>query len=56
MTMTKFDIPGAPAAAVAQINASLGKPDIEESCMSPAEAKAGIAHFARDMRKGDCKA
>lgn len=55
MTMTKFDIPGAPAAMAAQAKASLGKGQSSEACMSPAQAKAGIGEFSSSMQQGDCK-
>lgn len=55
MTMTKFDIPGAPAAMAEQAKASLGKGQSSDACMSPAQAKAGIGEFSSAMQQGDCK-
>lgn len=55
MTMTKFEIPGAPPAVVQQAKAMLGKAQTTEACMSAAQAKAGVRDFSGAMQKGDCK-
>lgn len=55
MTMSKFDIPGAPPAVAQQAKAMLGKPQSTEACMSAAQAKAGVRDFSSSMQKGDCK-
>lgn len=55
MTITKFEIPGAPAAVAQQASAMVGKPQSTEACMSPAQAKAGVRDFSSAMQKGDCK-
>lgn len=55
MTITKFEIPGAPAAVAQQASAMIGKPQSTEACMSPAQAKAGVRDFSSAMQKGACK-
>ena len=54
MTMTKFDIPGAPPEVAARVKAMLGQSQVTESCMSEAEAKAGVRTMSSDMQQGDC--
>lgn len=55
MSMTKFEIPGAPPAVAEQTKAMLGKPQSTEACMGAAQAKAGIRDFSSSMQQGDCK-
>jgi Protein of unknown function (DUF3617) len=55
MTMTKFDIPGAPVAMAQEAKAVLNKPQSTEACMTPAMAKAGVRDFSSAMQQGDCK-
>jgi len=55
MTLTKFEIPGAPAAIAQQAGAMVGKPQSTEVCMNAAQAKAGVRDFSSGMQKGDCK-
>ena len=55
MTMTKFDIPGAPIAMAQNAKALLGKPQSTEACMTPAMAKAGVKDMSSSMQQGECK-
>lgn len=55
MTMTKFDIPGAPAEVTQQAKAMLGQEQSSEACMTAAMAKAGVRDFSSAMQQGDCK-
>lgn len=55
MTITKFEVPGAPAAVAQQASAMVGKPQSTEACMNPAQAKLGVRDFSSSMQKGDCK-
>ena len=55
MTMTKFEIPGAPAAMAMQAQSVLNKPQSTEACMTPAMAKAGVRDFSSSMQQGACK-
>jgi len=55
MTMTKFDIPGAPIAMAQNAKALLGKPQSTDACMTPAMAKAGVKDMSSSMQQGDCK-
>jgi hypothetical protein len=55
MTITKFEIPGAPPEVAKQAGAMVGKPQSTEACMSPAQAKLGVRDFSSAMQKGDCK-
>ena len=55
MTMTEFEIPGAPIAMAQQAKAVLNKPQSSEACISPAQAKAGVRDFSSSMQQGDCK-
>jgi Protein of unknown function (DUF3617) len=55
MTMTKFDIPGAPPAVAEQAKAMLGKGQTTEACMSAAQAKLGVRDVTSSMQQGDCK-
>lgn len=54
MAMTKFDIPGAPPEVAARAQAMLGQSQTTESCMSEAEAKAGLRTMSSGMQQGDC--
>lgn len=54
MTITKFDIPGAPPAVLEQAKAMMGKPQVTEACMTAAQAKAGVRDFSSAMQQGDC--
>jgi hypothetical protein len=55
MTMTKFDIPGAPIAMAQNAKAMLGKSQSTDSCVTPAMAKAGVKDMSSSMQQGDCK-
>ena len=55
MTMTKFDIPGAPVAMAKQAQSVLNKPQSTEACLTPPMAKAGVRDFSSAMQQGDCK-
>ncbi len=55
MTMTKFDIPGAPAAMLKAAQSALGKGESSDSCMSSAQARAGVRDFSGTMQQGQCK-
>ena len=55
MTVTNFEIPGAPPAFAQQSKAILGKPQSTEQCMSAAQARAGVRDFSSSMQQGDCK-
>jgi Protein of unknown function (DUF3617) len=55
MTMTKFEIPGAPIAMAKQAQAVLNKPQSTEACLTPPMAKAGVRDFSSSMQQGDCK-
>lgn len=55
MTMTKFEIPGAPAAMAQQTKSVLGKKQSTEICLNAAQAKAGVREFSSAMQQGDCK-
>lgn len=55
MTMTKFDIPGAPIAMAQNAKAMLGKGQSIDSCMTPEMAKAGVKEMSSSMQQGDCK-
>ena len=55
MTMTKFDIPGAPIAMAKQAQAVLNKPQTTEACMTAEMAKAGVRDFSSSLQQGDCK-
>ena len=55
MTMTKFDIPGAPIAMAQNAKALLGKGQSIDSCITPEMAKAGVKEMSSSMQQGDCK-
>ncbi|RDV07265.1 DUF3617 domain-containing protein [Sphingorhabdus pulchriflava] len=55
MTMTKFDIPGAPIAMAQNAKAMLGKGQSIDSCITPEMAKAGVKEMSSSMQQGDCK-
>jgi hypothetical protein len=55
MTMTKFDIPGAPPAVAQNAKAMLGKGQTNDACMTPAMAKAGVRDMSSSMQQGECK-
>ena len=55
MTMTKFDIPGAPIAMAQNAKAMLGKSQSTDNCVTPAMAKAGVKDMSSSMQQGDCK-
>jgi Protein of unknown function (DUF3617) len=55
MTMTKFDIPGAPPAIAEQAKSMLGKGQSTEACMTAPMAKAGVRDFSSSLQKGECK-
>lgn len=55
MTMTKFEIPGAPPEVAARAKAMLGQSQSTDSCMSAAQAKLGVRDMSSSMQKGDCK-
>ncbi len=55
MTMSKFDIPGAPPEVAARAKGMLGQAQTSEACMSAAQAKAGVRDFSSSMQQGDCK-
>lgn len=55
MTMTRFDIPGAPPAVAQRAKAMLGKPQSTAACMSAAQARAGVRDFSSSMQQGDCR-
>jgi hypothetical protein len=55
MSMTKFDVPGAPPAFAERAKTMLGKAQSTEACMSAAQAKAGVRDFSSSMQQGDCK-
>lgn len=55
MQMTRFDVPGAPPAMQEQLKAMIGRSQSAESCMSAAEAKAGVRDFSKNAQQGDCK-
>lgn len=55
MTMTRFDIPGAPPAVAERAKGMLGKGQSSEACMSAAQATAGVRDFSSSMQQGDCK-
>jgi Protein of unknown function (DUF3617) len=55
MTMTKFEIPGAPVAMAQNAKAMLGKGQSTEACVNPAMAKAGVRDMSSSMQQGDCK-
>lgn len=54
MTMTKFDIPGAPPQVAQQAQAVVGQPQSTEACMTPEQAKAGVRDFSSELQDGDC--
>lgn len=54
MTMTKFDIPGAPPAVAERTKAMLGQSQSTEACMSEAQAKLGVREMSSSMQQGDC--
>jgi tape measure domain-containing protein len=55
MTMSKFDIPGAPPAVAERAKAMLGQAQTTETCMSAAQAKAGVRDFSSALQQGECK-
>jgi len=55
MTMSKFEVPGAPPAMAAQVKAMLGKEQKTSACMSPAQARLGVREMSSSMQQGDCK-
>ncbi len=55
MSMTKFDIPGAPPAIAQRASSMLGKAQTNEICLNAAQAKLGVRDFSRSMQQGDCK-
>jgi hypothetical protein len=55
MTMTKFDIPGAPIAMAQNAKAMLGKAQSTDACMTPEMANAGVKDMSSSMQQGDCK-
>lgn len=55
MTMTKFDIPGAPPAVAQNAKAMLGKGQSTDTCVTPAMAKAGVRDMSSSMQQGECK-
>ncbi len=55
MTMTRFDIPGAPPAVAQRAQGMLGKGQSSEACMNAAQARAGVRDFSSSMQQGDCK-
>jgi Protein of unknown function (DUF3617) len=55
MTMSKFDIPGAPIAMAQNAKAMLGKSQSTDACVTPAMAKAGVKEMSSSMQQGDCK-
>lgn len=55
MSMTKFEIPGAPIAMAQNAKAMLGKGQSIDSCITPEMAKAGVKEMSSSMQQGDCK-
>lgn len=55
MSMSKFDIPGAPPEVAARAKAMLGQSQSTDMCMSAAQAKLGVRDMSSSMQKGDCK-
>ena len=55
MSMSKFEIPGAPAAIAQRASAMLGQQQTNEICLNAAQAKLGVRDFSRSMQQGDCK-
>lgn len=55
MSMTKFEIPGAPIAMAQNAKAMLSKGQSIDSCITPEMAKAGVKEMSSSMQQGDCK-
>ena len=55
MTITKFELPGAPVAMAQQAKSVLGKKQSTDTCLNAAQAKAGVRDFSSAMQQGDCK-
>ncbi len=55
MTMTKFDIPGAPAEMAEQMKSMLNKPESTEECLTPVNAKAGVRQLASTVQDEGCE-
>lgn len=55
-TITKFEIPGTPPAAAAQMQAAMGKVQENNFCMTPEMANQGFRDIVDKIGKGkDCK-
>lgn len=55
MTMSKFDIPGAPPEVAARAKGMLGQAQTTSACMTAAQAKAGVRDISSSMQQGDCR-
>lgn len=51
----KIDVPGVPAAALAQMKGMMGKPIEMSYCMSPEKAAMGAEAMKENMAKGKCQ-
>jgi len=55
MSMSKFEIPGAPPEVAARAKAMLGQSQSTDACMSAAQAKLGVREMSSSMQQGACK-
>jgi Protein of unknown function (DUF3617) len=55
LTVTRFDIPGAPPEVAQRVKAFVGTSQTTAVCLRAAEAKAGVRDFSSSLQQGDCK-
>lgn len=55
INIDKIDVPGVPAAALAQMKGMMGKPIEMNYCMSPEKAAMGTEAMKENMAKGKCQ-
>lgn len=55
VSISKFDVPGAPPAMAGQIQQMLNKEQSNDACMTAAQAASGVRDFSSSMQEGDCK-
>lgn len=55
INIDKIDVPGVPAAVLAQMKGVMGKPMNVEYCMSPEQAAKGADAMKEHMAKGKCQ-